>query len=108
LVDLGEERRRLAEHAGEILGQLGDEVREEPPQAAEDEDVEDEDRGGPWKRARAHANAAGARDQRRQDVRHQDREQKWEDGLPENVDDEDTEQREAPQLRELSKPREGA
>ena len=47
-------------------------------------------------------------DQRRQDVRHQDREQEREGDLAEDVDDEDAEQREAPELRELPQPREGA
>ena len=48
------------------------------------------------------------RDQRRQDVRDQDREQEREGDLAEDVDDEDAEEREAPELRELPHPREGA
>src|SRR4029079_12492282 len=108
LVHLREQRRRLPEQPREIAGQLRDEVPDEQPQPAEDEDIKDDDRRPARERPPADAYSGRARHQRRQDVRDPDREQEPEDDLAKDVDDEDAEQREAPELRELPQPREGA
>ena len=91
---------RLAEHPGEVARELGDEVADEQPQDRHDVDVDQDDRQPARERPPHHPQPRHAVHQRCQQIGHQDGEDEGERDVPEDVDDEDAEEREAPQLRE--------